>query len=82
MEHVTTRRCGAVGLPDGSVRWRVWAPKARQVGLVFIEGDRRRRARGGRGRYRPRHFRSQVPQGRPGAQAEERREGDDEEIHV
>jgi maltooligosyltrehalose trehalohydrolase len=36
------RRDGAVALPDGSVRWRVWAPRARQVELVLIEGERRR----------------------------------------
>jgi maltooligosyltrehalose trehalohydrolase len=35
-------QCGAVGQPDGSVRWRVWAPKARRVDLVLIDGARRR----------------------------------------
>ena len=33
------RRCGAIGSGDGSVRWRVWAPKAERVGLVLIDGD-------------------------------------------
>src|SRR5690349_16997831 len=36
------RRDGAVGQRDGSVRWRVWAPQARQVELVLIENDQRR----------------------------------------
>lgn len=36
------RRCGAVGLRDGSVRWRVWAPRVRKVNLVTIDGDPRR----------------------------------------
>jgi len=31
-----------VGRPDGSVRWRVWAPKAKEVELVRIDGERRR----------------------------------------
>ncbi len=35
------RRHGAVGLPGGAVRWRVWAPRARTVELVLIDGDRR-----------------------------------------
>src|SRR5436190_917771 len=39
------RRCGAVGLGDGSVRWRVWAPRARSVNLITIDGDRRRTPR-------------------------------------
>src|SRR5262249_22040802 len=34
--------CGAVSRPDGSVCWRVWAPKARQVELVLIDGGQRR----------------------------------------
>jgi maltooligosyltrehalose trehalohydrolase len=37
-----SERCGAVGQPDGSVRWRVWAPKARRVELVLLDGGRRR----------------------------------------
>jgi len=36
------RRCGAVGDPDGSVRFRVWAPAARRVALVLIDGETRR----------------------------------------
>ncbi len=34
--------CGALALPDGSVRWRVWAPRARRVELILIDGARRR----------------------------------------
>ena len=30
------RRAGAVGLPDGSVLFRVWAPAAKRVGLVDV----------------------------------------------
>jgi maltooligosyltrehalose trehalohydrolase len=37
-------RCGAWGSSDGSIRWRVWAPLARQVELV-LPGDGRRRVR-------------------------------------
>ncbi len=37
-----TRRCGAWALPDGSVRWRVWAPRAQRVDLVLIDGLGRR----------------------------------------
>jgi maltooligosyltrehalose trehalohydrolase len=33
--------CGPAAQPDGSVRWRVWAPNAGQVDLVLIDGDRR-----------------------------------------
>jgi maltooligosyltrehalose trehalohydrolase len=33
------RRDGAVGQRDGSVRWRVWAPQAKQVELVLIDKD-------------------------------------------
>jgi maltooligosyltrehalose trehalohydrolase len=40
--HDEMRGCGAVSRPDGSVRWRVWAPKAHQVELVLHDGDRRR----------------------------------------
>src|SRR4051794_3110166 len=42
MEQRKARRCGALGQPDGSVRWRVWAPKAERAELVLIDGDRRR----------------------------------------
>jgi maltooligosyltrehalose trehalohydrolase len=37
-----SERCGAVGQPDGSVRWRVWVPKARRVELVLLDGGGRR----------------------------------------
>lgn len=33
--------CGALSQEDGSVRWRVWAPKAKHVELVLIDGERR-----------------------------------------
>src|SRR4051794_3917808 len=36
-------RCGAVGLADGSVRWRVWAPRVSRVDLVLLSGEHRRR---------------------------------------
>jgi maltooligosyltrehalose trehalohydrolase len=36
------RRCGAVAEADGSVRWRVWAPRAGRVDLVLLDGERRR----------------------------------------
>jgi maltooligosyltrehalose trehalohydrolase len=45
---IQNRRCGAVvvggggGGAGGAVRWRVWAPNARQVDLVLLDGDRRR----------------------------------------
>jgi maltooligosyltrehalose trehalohydrolase len=42
MEDRDEHRCGAVGLPEGPVRWRVWAPRARRVELVLIDGERRR----------------------------------------
>src|SRR5688500_7664193 len=35
------RRCGAVRGPDGSVVFRVWAPYAGRVDLVFVRGDTR-----------------------------------------
>jgi maltooligosyltrehalose trehalohydrolase len=35
-------RCGALGRPDGSCVWRVWAPRARQVELVLLDGVARR----------------------------------------
>ena len=31
------RRCGAIVLPEGAIRWRVWAPKAKQVTLNLGE---------------------------------------------
>lgn len=36
------RRCGAVTRPDGTVTWRVWAPKANRVELVLLDGAQRR----------------------------------------
>src|SRR4051794_3667374 len=42
MEQGITRRCGATGLSSGAVRWRLWAPKARQVDLVFLDDGHRR----------------------------------------
>jgi maltooligosyltrehalose trehalohydrolase len=42
MQEQAKRRCGALGLPDGSVRWRVWAPRARRVELVLRDGGQRR----------------------------------------
>ncbi len=41
MAGTKARGCGALELPDGSVRWRVWAPRPKQVELVLIDGDRR-----------------------------------------
>ena len=43
MDDTETPRCGAYALPDGSVRWRVWAPRAQRVELVLIDGPSRRR---------------------------------------
>ncbi len=34
--------CGAIPLADGSVRWTVWAPRAKRVELVLIAGSNRR----------------------------------------
>jgi maltooligosyltrehalose trehalohydrolase len=45
-------QCGAIVQSDGSVRWRVWAPKADRVEVVLINGDARtlhRMTRGERG---------------------------------
>jgi maltooligosyltrehalose trehalohydrolase len=39
----TVRRCGAVGVGEDQVRWRVWAPRAKRVELVLIDGGSRRR---------------------------------------
>lgn len=36
------RRCGARARPEGGIEWRVWAPRARAVELVLIDGGRRR----------------------------------------
>src|SRR5581483_6948260 len=35
-------RCGAFAQPDGSCRWRVWAPRAERVELVLLDGAVRR----------------------------------------
>src|SRR5437588_5960943 len=35
------RRCGAIALPNGSVRWRVWAPRADRVDLILTDGTAR-----------------------------------------
>src|ERR1700712_3318068 len=35
------RHCGAVALPNGSVRWRVWAPKTSNVNLLLLDPDGR-----------------------------------------
>jgi maltooligosyltrehalose trehalohydrolase len=35
------RSCGALSEGNGSVRWRVWAPRAKQVELVLIRENRR-----------------------------------------
>src|SRR4051812_43462030 len=41
-EHpLPARRCGALARPDGSVCWRVWAPRAGQVELLLIHGHQR-----------------------------------------
>lgn len=36
-------RCGVTLSPEGTARWRVWAPKAKQVELLVGEGDRAER---------------------------------------
>jgi maltooligosyltrehalose trehalohydrolase len=41
MEHGAMPRCGALGLADGAVHWRVWAPRAEHVELVLMTGDER-----------------------------------------
>ena len=35
----TNPQCGAIVQSDGSLRWRVWAPKADRVDVVLINGD-------------------------------------------
>jgi maltooligosyltrehalose trehalohydrolase len=42
MEHRQPRRCGPLPLPDGSLCWRLWAPQARSVDLILIDGPHRR----------------------------------------
>ena len=36
------RWCGARSAPDGTIGWRVWAPRAERVELVLIDGPKRR----------------------------------------
>jgi maltooligosyltrehalose trehalohydrolase len=58
------RRQGAVALPDGSVCWRVWAPRAKVVELVLLDGDARRPVlmeKGERGFFH--HVEQNVPAG-------------------
>jgi maltooligosyltrehalose trehalohydrolase len=59
------RRCGAVGSPDGSVLFRVWAPAARRVGLVLFDHAARREVamQPEAGGYH-RHREADVPEGR------------------
>ena len=38
----TVRRTGAIARHDGSVSWRVWAPRAKQVTLVLLDDKGRR----------------------------------------
>jgi maltooligosyltrehalose trehalohydrolase len=42
MDETEALRCGPVPQPDGSVRWRVWAPQAHAVELVLFDGQHRR----------------------------------------
>src|SRR6185437_12813460 len=59
------RRCGAVATPGGSVLFRVWAPAAKRVGLVLIDGESRREVamQAEDGGYH-RHEEADVPEGR------------------
>ena len=34
--------CGAIESADGTLEWRVWAPKAKEVDLILIDGSHRR----------------------------------------
>ncbi|HYO10222.1 MAG TPA: malto-oligosyltrehalose trehalohydrolase [Tepidisphaeraceae bacterium] len=36
-ETTPARRCGATVLPDGTIRWRLWAPAAKNVELVLFD---------------------------------------------
>jgi maltooligosyltrehalose trehalohydrolase len=45
MQQQQTRPCGPLSRPDGSVLWRLWAPRARQVDLVLTDGQRERSCR-------------------------------------
>src|SRR5690242_9076527 len=42
MDSTDLPRCGAFAQSDGSVCWRVWAPRAGRVDLVLIDGPSRR----------------------------------------
>src|SRR5688500_2803927 len=42
MNVTSGRRCGAVESAGDAIRWRVWAPRARGVELVLIDGGGRR----------------------------------------
>src|SRR5579872_3851487 len=42
MKDSQTLPCGALAQPDGSVCWRVWAPRAGRVELVLHDGNHRR----------------------------------------
>jgi maltooligosyltrehalose trehalohydrolase len=42
MESRETRRCGVRSRLDGSLEWKLWAPKAKSVELVLIDGNQRR----------------------------------------
>lgn len=58
------RGCGALSERDGVTRWRVWAPGAKQVELVLLDGERRRAVpmqREGRGYFQ--HTEKSVPDG-------------------
>lgn len=41
MHHGEMPRCGALGLTDDTVHWRVWAPRAERVDLVLITDNER-----------------------------------------
>ena len=41
MNHGEMPPCGALGLADGALHWRVWAPRAERMELVLIAGDER-----------------------------------------
>ena len=60
----SVRRTGAIPDDDGSVLWRVWAPRAKQVDLVIVEGNKSREIameRVGQGFHSA--FRPDVPEG-------------------
>jgi maltooligosyltrehalose trehalohydrolase len=64
MSGAEVRSCGALSLHDGSVRWRVWAPRAKQVELVLLDGEGRRTVpmqRQERGFFH--HCQANVPEG-------------------